>query len=307
MLFRSAAIFDPATNTEVKQITFTEDLFCCGFNQLENGNILVTGGTKDYDTVAGDGKWHGLNAAYEFDMATEDYYKVTSMAHGRWYPTQITLPNSKVAVFSGSDEFGDRNLLVEIYDPIFKNFSIKYDSGANRSYCVGSTSSLPGAGTPCYGGVTGKGASPPIALYPHIILMPSGLLFRAGPETAFYTWNPTNGNWISAGTMKYTAGRNYCNTVLLPLNNTATERGRILIAGGITSGSTGPATNTAELLDFNAGTDQNPTINYTASMNYGRTYGLPIILPTGKVVIFGGTTNANTSNQYIPEIGRAHV
>lgn len=296
----TATLFDPSTNMEVKQMTFTEDVFCCGLNQLENGNILITGGTKDYDTVQADGKWTGLNCAYEFDVTSEEFYKITSMAHGRWYPTQVTLPNSKVAVFSGNDEFGDRNLLVEIYDPTFKNFSIKYDSGTNGQYCVGSTSSLPGSGTPCYGGVTGKGTIQSITLYPHMILMPSGLLFRAGPEKTLVTWSPNNGNWKGAGSMN-SISRGYCTSVLLPLNNAATERGKILIAGGYGANG-GPAQNTAELVDFNAGTDENPTINYTASMAHGRSYGLPIILPNGKIVVFGGTTDVNQSPQTIPEM-----
>lgn len=296
----TGTLFDPGTNTEVKQLTFTEDVFCCGFNQLENGNILVTGGTKDYDTSQQDGKWTGLNSAYEFDTTTENFYKVSSMAHGRWYPTQITHPDSKVSVFSGNDEFGDRNMLVEIYDPIFKNFSIKYDLGTNRQYCVGSTSTLPGAGTPCYGGVAGKGASPSISLYPHMILMPSGLLFRAGPQKALVSWNPADGRWIDGGSLN-SESRGYCSSILLPLNNTVTERGRILIAGGYGTGSN-PPLNTAEILDFNAGSDQNPTVNYTASMTSGRTYGLPIILPNGKVVIFGGTSDYNLTPQTIPEM-----
>jgi hypothetical protein len=297
----TGTIFNPATNTEVKQMTFNDDVFCCGFNQLENGNILVTGGTKDYDTSQPEGKWTGANCAYEFDVNTEEFYKVTSMAHGRWYPTQITLPDNKTAVFSGLDEFGDRNLLVEIYNPIFKNFSIKFDSGSSLQYCVGSTSALPGAGTPCYGGVAGKGVSPGISLYPHMILMPSGLLVRAGPERALFTWNPTNGRWLGAGTMNSTA-RGYGSSVLLPLNNTASERGRILLAGGMPAGTETQAKNSAEILDFNAGTDQNPTINYTASMAHGRVYANPIILPNGKVAIFGGTTNPNTDPQFIPEM-----
>ena len=297
----TGTLFDPITNTEVKQMTFTDDVFCCGFNQLENGNILVTGGTKDYDTSQPEGKWTGANCAYEFDANTEEFYKVTSMAHGRWYPTQITLPDNKTAVFSGLDEFGDRNYLVEIYNPIFKNFSIKYDSGSSLQYCVGSTSALPGAGTPCYGGVAGKGVSPGIALYPHMILMPSGLLFRAGPESTLFTWNPTNGRWLNAGSMNSTA-RGYGTSVLLPLSNTAAERGKILLAGGMPSGAETQAKNSAEILDFNAGTDQNPTINYTASMTYARVYANPIILPNGKIAIFGGTTNPNTNPQLIPEM-----
>ena len=61
--------------------------------------------------------WHGLNAAYEVNGSSESVDKVSSMAHGRWYPTCITLPDGKVMVVNGLDEYGVYNRLVEIYDP----------------------------------------------------------------------------------------------------------------------------------------------------------------------------------------------
>ena len=41
-------------------------------------------------------------------------------------------------------------------------------------------------------------------------------------------------------------------TILLPLQNTSTERGKILIAGGDVTASD-PALRTVEIVDFNAG------------------------------------------------------
>ena len=50
------------------------------------------------------------------------------MAHGRWYPTVVTLSDGKVFVVNGMDEYGKPNLLVEIYDPATKTWSKKLRS-----------------------------------------------------------------------------------------------------------------------------------------------------------------------------------
>ena len=83
------------------------------------------------------------------------------MAHGRWYPTVVTLPDGKVFVVNGMDEYGKLNLLVEIYDPDTKTWSKKFDPGTNRTYCVGKNSPCAGAGSPCYGG-SHNGTAPSI-------------------------------------------------------------------------------------------------------------------------------------------------
>src|ERR1051325_4241759 len=113
---------DPTTGSETT-VNMTDDLFCCGSAQLPNGNILFCGGTKMYETDINNcaGKWQGGNFAYEFDMATGNMVKRTSMAHGRWYPTCVTLPNGRVVVVSGADEYGTYNYLTEIYDPNTKS------------------------------------------------------------------------------------------------------------------------------------------------------------------------------------------
>ena len=75
------------------------------------------------------GEWHGLNSTYEVDWTSESLVWVASMAHGRWYPTLVTLPDGKVFVVNGLDEYGTPNRLVEIYDPTTKTWSKKFDPG----------------------------------------------------------------------------------------------------------------------------------------------------------------------------------
>ena len=45
----TARLLDPVTGTETN-LPLSKDLFCVGQNQLPNGNILLTGGTAQYDT-----------------------------------------------------------------------------------------------------------------------------------------------------------------------------------------------------------------------------------------------------------------
>ena len=97
-----------------------DDLFCCGMTTLANGNILLCGGTLDYDHQTLNGKFHGGKYAYEVDFSSGSVGNRTEMAHGRWYPTCITLPDGKVFVVQGWDEYGCNNRLIEFYDPGFK-------------------------------------------------------------------------------------------------------------------------------------------------------------------------------------------
>jgi galactose oxidase-like protein len=289
-----ARILDPNSGQEVNKDDITEDLFCCGFAHLANGNILIAGGTKDWDTVAGDGKWHGLDAGYEFHASTGQMVKVQSMAHGRWYPTCLTMADGKVLIEGGSDEYGSDNKLTEIYDPATKAFSKKFDSASSLTYCVGEGSTLPGAGSPCYGGPN-NGVNPYVSLYPRMHLMPSGLAVTCGQSRTLYVWNPANGQWSWAGNMLWPGWRSYGTSVLLPLQNTANEKGKVLLAGGSLDASSA-ATNHCEILDFNAsGNDFLPTLRSKSAMymNYGRRQANPVILPNGKVGIFGGTAIGN--------------
>jgi hypothetical protein len=302
-----ARLYDPVTNTE-KDLPLSEDLFCIGLTNLPNGNVLMAGGTLMYDTNPDNcnGEWHGLSSAFELDINSESLVKVSSMSHGRWYPTAVTLPDGRIFVLGGLDEYGANNLLVEIYDPASRTWTISYNPNAGNTYCVGVQTGVglcSGAGSPCYGSAN-HGVAPAAGGYPRMHLMPSGLVAFVGGTNVFRTWNPGNGSWSSPITQNRTA-RSYGTSFLLPLNNNATERGKVLVCGGSagTVTTTNPGIRAVEILDFDAGTNTNPVVRSVAQITYGRRYLTPIILPTGKLVIFGGTAfAANNSPVYVPEI-----
>ena len=150
-----------------------EDMFCSGHNQLPDGNILFSGGTHTYNNRSANGKWLGLNGSWKYDVASNTMTPTASrILHGRWYPTHVTLPDGKVLVVGGYDEYGAINRLAEIFDPATETWSIKYDPNSTATYCAGQGEDpeiMPGAGQTCYG----PGVGPNVILYPRLHLMPN--------------------------------------------------------------------------------------------------------------------------------------
>jgi hypothetical protein len=290
-----ARVLDPVTGSE-SNVSMSEDLFCAGHTGLPNGNILIAGGTLRYDIAPDNcnGKWHGLNAAYEFNWSSETLTKVASMSHGRWYPTCITIQDGNVLVTAGYDEYGDHNRLVEIYDSFSRTWTIRQVPSGGSSYTVGNSSAgtCEGAGEQTY-----SGASPNLFLYPRMHLMPSGNIVVAGMLDDIRLWNRSTGAFSTLG-LSSPFYRHYGTSVLLPLENTSSENGKILIVGG-SPGSAEPATTECQILDFNTG---NPSIRTVDSLQYGRKYLAPVILPDGKVVVFGGAARGNSNHRLVPEM-----
>jgi hypothetical protein len=185
-------------------------------------------------------------------------------------------------VTGGYDEYGDHNRLVEIYNPSSRSWSIKQAQSGGSTYTVGSTagSQCSGAGDDTY-----SRAAPNLFLYPRMHLMPTGNIVVAGMLDDIRLWNASSGSWSTLGTSS-PVYRHYGTSVLLPLENTSSERGRILIAGGSPT-SADAATTRVQILDFN---DGNPRVRTVDSLRYGRKYPAPVILPDGKVILFGGVS-----------------
>jgi hypothetical protein len=77
-----------------------------------DGRALITGGSKPYPT----NDFKGLRNTTLFDPETSLFTRVEDMAHGRWYPTNVALPDGRTATFSGCyDETGNPNKTFEIY------------------------------------------------------------------------------------------------------------------------------------------------------------------------------------------------
>ena len=174
--------------------------------------------------------------------------------------------------------------------------------GTSRTYCVGAGSpACTGAGSPCYGD-SGAGVAPSIGNYPRMHLMPNGLVITCGSQSTVRSWDPMTGRW--AVLTQISAYRHYGASFLLPLHNTPSERGKILLVGGSplpVAGVDQYATTSVEILDFDQGTATNPVVRQTTPIIYRRKLTAPVILPDGKCVVFGGSEKGTTIPVRIPE------
>jgi hypothetical protein len=288
-------IYNPTTGSQ-QTFTLGEDLFCVGMATLADGNILLAGGTLAYDSETLNGKFHGPKWAYEADFETGSIGKRSEMRHGRWYPTCVALPDGKVFVIQGLDEYGCYNKIVEVYNPSNRSWSLLLDPNGSGTYSVGycATDFYPEAGSPTYG----PGTIPSMTLYPRMHLMPNGKIFMVGQGSIARVCDPTTGAWVGSTSM---TPRAYGTSVLCPLQNTDTEKGKILVCGG---SPTPPNNSTASAQIAQPSGTNGISFRSIASMNHARKHMFPVILPTGEIVIFGGNLQGTRLDNavYAPEL-----
>ncbi|MBA3281071.1 MAG: PKD domain-containing protein, partial [Acidimicrobiia bacterium] len=117
-------------------------------------------------------------------------------------------------------------------------------------------------------------ASRALAYYPRAFLAPNGKLFYAGQATTSMYLDVTgSGSWSDVAGRRYGV-RDYGSAVMY-------DAGKILYVGG------GRTTNTAEIIDLNSGS---PSWEWTGSMAFARRHLNATVLPTGDVLVTGGTS-----------------
>ncbi|PYY14855.1 MAG: hypothetical protein DMG61_08580 [Acidobacteria bacterium] len=218
-----------------------------------NGMVILSDGRPFVvgGTLAYD-PFHGYAKSAAYDPSTGQFTDLESMAHGRWYPSATTLGDGTVMAFSGLSETGPTNTAVEIYT---------VGSGWSQEYPSGWT--------------------PP--LYPRLHLLPNGNVFYSGPTNSSMMFDSTAHTWSYLTATNYSSGRTYGSSVLLPLTPANGYRPRVMIFGG-----GNPATATTEIMDLSAAT---PTWQWGPPMSQPRIEMNAVLLPTGKVLALGGSTN----------------
>ena len=204
-------------------------------------------------TLAYNPSFLGYQRLSTYDPATGLFTDEPSMAHGRWYPTTTMLGNGSVMIYSGYSETGPTNNTIEIF------------------------SESSGLGTPLTTPWT-----PP--LYPRLHLLPNGNIFYSGSTTPSNIYNPSTNTWtMGVAATNYGGTRLYGSSVLLPLTPANNYDPTVMIFGG-----GNPATATSEIIDLGAAT---PAWVYGPSMSSPRIEMDATLLPNGKVLLTGGSTN----------------
>lgn len=245
-------LLDPVSGQTLSQFSLSWDMFCNGMVLLEDGRPFIAGGTIQYDP------FYGQPQAATFDPLANTFSNTPNMAHGRWYPTLVTLGDGRVMTFSGLKETGSTNPAVEFYSA---------DSGWSAEYI----------------------ASWNPDLYPRLHLLPNGKVFYSGAQTTSKLFDPSTNTWnTSVATTNYSGTRTYGSSVLLPLSPSNKYDPKVIIMGG-----GNPATNTTEIIDMGSPT---PAWKYGPNMSQARIEMNAVILPNGKVLALGGSLNDEDTN-----------
>ena len=208
------------------------------------------------------------------------------------------LPDGRLLVAGGhiSDVHGLPN--TNIFDPVTGTWQAVAPMAAGRWYPTNTT--LPNGEVLTLAGTDEAGVSVPIPeiwngtawrrlttaslhlpYYPRTFVAPGGRVFYAGEgQPSRYLDVTGTGQWTD-GPLRRVSGRDYGSAVMY-------EPGKILYAGG-----GDPPTNSAEIIDLN---QPNPAWQYTASMIHARRQMDATLLPTGDVLVTGGTSGSGFSN-----------
>jgi hypothetical protein len=276
---QGAALLDLSANS-IATMPITWDMFCNGMSIMQDGRVLINGGTKGYGALAvvgttGDTPFTGMVNTSIFDPASESFIDIAPTAHGRWYPTVTELNDGRMMTTSGlNDTDGANNNTSEIWDG--QQWSAEIAGNPNIS-------DFPSFQFP---------------LYPRMHLLPTGHVFYSSGTSATIDFNPSTQNWTLVAWTNYpgpndpNGERTYGTSVLLPLTPQNNYGAKVMIMGG-----DNPATDTTELIDLSpAGAQISAACpNYAPcwvegpKMAQSRVEMEATILPNGKVLVDAGS------------------
>ena len=260
-------IWDPVTGN-VKRVDPPANIYCSGQAFLADGQLLIAGGE-----LSRSGGIKGLNKIFTFDPFAETWTEQPSMAHGRWYPSQVLLPDGRQVIIQGSDETGPDSI-----NPTIEVFNPPATRGGQGTLTM-LEDQIGTAGNPKLGD-----------LYPNLRVMPSGRTLVAGPDEndSWYMDSPT-GDQLSWDEIADPSRRRlYGNAVLEPPPPAELEASdRVVQLGGRVSASTSNhgSTATSEYFDESEAGDG---WQAGASYNLARTYQNTVLLPDASMVSIGG-------------------
>ncbi len=256
------------------------DMFCNSMSIMQDGRVLINGGTKVYGQLGIVGQtqdvpFTGLPNSAIFDPASDSFVSAPSTAHGRWYPTVNEMGDGRMMTTSGlNDTDGSNNNTTEIWDG--QSWGAEIPGQPNIS-------DFPGFQFP---------------LYPRMHLLPTGHIFYSAPSSSTLDFDPSTSTWtlvawtIYPGLNDPNGERTYGTSVLLPLTPQNNYNAKVMIMGG-----DNPATNTTELMDFSdAGQaaclnsiGYAPCWQQGPAMVQARVEMQATILPNGKVLVDSGS------------------
>ncbi|OUS25774.1 hypothetical protein A9Q99_20175 [Gammaproteobacteria bacterium 45_16_T64] len=252
-----ASVYDPATGTFVSRNHLDHNMFCSGISQLENGNLFMTGGNN---IVA---------QSSEFDINSLEWITRPEMFFPRWYPTQMTMPDNRVFTTFAN---GSGNTS-EVYSPVTDEWV--HTTGANMQGMLNDHSIIN-----TY--PLGNGSTD-MQWYGFMHVAPNGKVFQSGPTQTMH-WFTADG----LGTTEVLGPRLGGDQARMFGSAVMYDIGKILVTGGNDHTLVIPSSDTSITVELNGAV---PVVKEGKSMHYRRTFQNSVVLPDGKVMVIGGSTD----------------
>ena len=235
------------------------DFFCGGDAFLPDGRLLSAGGTIGYNP------FRGRADVTIFDPQTQQWSFAKKMAHGRWYPTLITLGDGRILATTGLNENGnDNKLSLEIY-------SENTDTWKFLNFA---------------------GGFPGLPLYPHLFLLQDGKIFFSGGrmddalevDPCIFDLNTNPVKTKPVQDLVDPELRNQSASVLLP----PAQAQKVMVMGGGPDGKPDKtyATDKVSIVDLKVA---NPDYVAAAPMQLPRMHLNSVLLPDRTVFVSGGS------------------
>ncbi|KAK1988017.1 kelch domain-containing protein [Colletotrichum cereale] len=245
------------------------DMFCPGISQLQDGRILIQGGS-DAQTVS------------IYNPATNDFTRGPDMQVARGYQTSCILSNGKVFTIGGawSGELMVKN--GEVYDPVANTWT--YLPGANVTTML----------TNDHEGVWREDN------HGWLFGWKNGSIFQAGPSRDQH-WFGIQGN----GSVTKAATRDADDAMCGIWVMYDAVAGKIFSAGGSPDYTDSPAVQRAHITTI--GEPNTPSkVERVADMGFPRGFANAVVLPDGQVLVTGGQRRSiaftNTNGILVAEL-----
>ncbi len=288
------------------QLSLATDSFCNAAKLLPQGLLLVSGNDELNEP-------NGEKNTDLFDYANNQIQlELADLRYPRWYGSLVRLADDRMVVLGGaeayeSDSFKARNINGQYdlngpdYDPALLN-------GGDLQNATGETrhSTIPEIFTYSEGNPAGSwqeltgaqnfktfGRQDSAWWYPRAYLASNGLIFGVS-WNHLWTMDPNGGDAMNPGST--TEHGSIAHDVGVAGASVMFEGGHLLLVGGgqHANSEVAPALNLATIIDITIPTD--PIATAVNPMIHARNWGTATILPTGEVLVTGGTTDSNRWN-----------
>lgn len=252
----NAKLWNPTTNvwTNVPLAITSPDreLFCSGQATAATGELVVMGGHSSGSSL-------GTNTIFMFNPLTKAWTQRANMNFARWYPSVTQMPDNRMITFSGHITYKNFANTPEIFNP-----------------ATNLVTQLPFT-------------TPELAeiQYPQTTVLPSGKIMSISAEHGgVMVYDPAAPSWTNVGTTPRPYGV-----------WTSFAPGKYLITGGglnfgdyhdlADDPNVQPSRKFTRVLDMTSGA---PVWSDGSDMNHPRSYHNVTMLPTGKALAIGGST-----------------